>query len=211
MRITKFGHACVRFEHDGTVVVVDPGVFTEPEAVDGADAVLITHEHPDHYHPDNLAACDAALYTIDAVAAQIRADAPALAERVTVVSPEESFDVGVPVRAVGELHAVIHPELPRFHNSGYVLGLGDTKVYHPGDALTGPGEAVDLLCLPVSAPWLKASEAIDFARDVGAPRNLAIHDRVYSEAGLGIVDGHLQRFLEPAALSYARIADGEDL
>ena len=36
------------------------------------------------------------------------------------MTPEESFDVGLPVRAVGELHAVIHPELPRFDNSGYV-------------------------------------------------------------------------------------------
>ena len=32
MRITKFGHACVRLEHDGKVVVVDPGMFTDPEA-----------------------------------------------------------------------------------------------------------------------------------------------------------------------------------
>ena len=86
---------------------------------------------------------------------------------------------------------MIHPELPRFDNSGYVVTLGGTRLYHPGDALTGPGEDVDVLCLPVSAPWLKVSEAIDFAREVGAPRNLAIHDRVYSEAGLGIVDGHL--------------------
>jgi L-ascorbate metabolism protein UlaG (beta-lactamase superfamily) len=64
MRVTKFGHSGVRFEYDGVVVVVDPGGFTQPEAVDGANAVLITHEHPDHYHPDNLAACDAPIYTL---------------------------------------------------------------------------------------------------------------------------------------------------
>ena len=211
MRITKFEHACVRLEHEGTVVVIDPGVFTRPEALAGAHAVLITHEHPDHLHVPHLAGSDAAVHTIDAVAAAIRAEDPAVAERVTVIAPGERFDVGVPVHAVGELHAVIHPELPRIHNSGYVVHLGGTAVYHPGDALTGPGEDVDLLCLPVSAPWLKASEAIDFARDVAAPRSLAIHDRVYSEAGLGIVDGHLARFLEPAGLAYSRIADGTDL
>ena len=37
----QFGHACVRIEHEGHVVVLDPGVFTEPEAVDGATAVLV--------------------------------------------------------------------------------------------------------------------------------------------------------------------------
>ncbi len=212
MRITKLGHACVRIEHEGTTVVLDPGAFTDPDAVDGADAVLVTHEHPDHYAADTLRRADAPVHTIEGVAAHVRSDAPDLVERLQVVAPGESFTIGsISVRAVGELHAVIHPELPRITNSGYLLDLGGTKVFHPGDALTGPGEPVDLLLVPVSAPWLRVAEAIDFAREVGAPRNLAIHDRVYSEAGLGIVDGHLQRFLEPAGQTYTRLPDGHDL
>ncbi len=211
VRITKFGHACIRIEHDGTTVVIDPGLFTEPEALDGADAVLITHEHFDHYTPEHLRSTHAPVFTIGAVAERIREDAPEVAERVTVVAPGEHFDVGLPVQAIGELHAVIHPELPRFDNSGYVLTLGQTRIYHPGDALTAPGQPVDLLCVPVSAPWLKVSEAIDFARAVAAPRNLAIHDRVYSEAGLGIVEGHMNRFLPDLGQEYVRLADGEDL
>jgi len=211
MRITKFGHACVRIEYDGNVVVVDPGMFTDPEAVDGAHAVLITHEHPDHYDADRLRATDAPIFTIDAVAKQIRDGAPDLVDRVTVVEPGQELKAGLPVRVVGELHAVIHPELPRFFNSGYVITAGPAKVYHPGDALTPPGEDVAVLCLPVSAPWLKASEAIDFARAVKAPRNLAIHDRVYSEAGLRIVDGHMNRFLPQAGQEFVRLPDGADL
>ena len=211
MRIIKFGHACVRVEHDGVAVVIDPGVFTEAEALDGADAVLITHEHADHYLPDHLRTTDAPVFTIDAVAAKIREDAPEVAERVSVVRPGEEFDAGLPVRAVGELHAVIHPEFPRFYNSGYVVTAGEQKVYHPGDALTPPEEDVDILLVPVSAPWMKASEAIDFARAVKAPRNLAIHDRVYSEAGLGIIDGHMNAFLPDAGQDYVRLADGAEL
>ena len=212
MRLTKLGHACVRIEHDGAVVVVDPGVFTDLEGLDGTGAVLVTHEHPDHYDPERLRRTGGPILTIDAVAARIREDAPDLAERVTVVVPDQRFEAaGLPVRAVGELHAVIHPELPRFHNSGYVLQVGERKVYHPGDALTAPGEDVDVLCVPVSAPWMRASEAIDFARGVRAPHNLAIHDRVYSEAGLGIVDGHMDAFLPQEGLAYSRLADGQDL
>ena len=211
MRIIKFGHACVRVEHDGVALVVDPGVFTEAEALDGADAVLITHEHADHYLPDHLRTTDAPVFTIDAVAAKIREDAPEVAERVSVVRPGEEFDAGLPVRAVGELHAVIHPEFPRFYNSGYVVTAGEQKVYHPGDALTPPEEDVDILLVPVSAPWMKESEAIVFARAVKAPRNLAIHDRVYSEAGLGIIDGHMNAFLPDAGQEYVRLADGAEL
>lgn len=210
MRITKFGHACGRFEHDGSVGVIDPGMFTDPEAVTGASAVLITHEHPDHYDPANLRATDAQVFTIASVAAQVREGAPDVAERLTVVAPGETFDASLPVRAVGELHAVIHPEIPRVTNSGYVVTAGEQRVFHPGDALTPPDEPVDLLCVVVSAPWMRAAEAVDFARLVGAPRNLAIHDRVYSDAGLAIVDGHLNRLL-PESQTYVRLPDGADL
>src|SRR6478735_4968853 len=131
MRITKFGHACVRLEHEGTTLVLDPGMFTDPEAIDAADA-------------------------------KIREDAPEIAERTTVVSPGESFTAaGVPVAAVGELHAVIHDELPRFFNSGYRIEMGGQRLFHPGDALTGPDEQVDVLFLPVSAPWAASRDLID--------------------------------------------------
>src|SRR4051795_2175789 len=139
MRITKFGHACVRIEHEGNVVVLDPGVFTEPEAVDGATAVLVTHLHPDHLHPDNLRATDAPVLTVGQVAEQLATDAPDVAERTTAVPAGSAFTVGgpdgIPVRAVGELPQVIHPELPQPYNSGYLMSFGDEVVYHPGDAL----------------------------------------------------------------------------
>ena len=211
MRITKFGHACVRIETDGQVIVLDPGGFTEPEAVDGATAVLITHEHPDHYAPDLLRRTDAPVHTIRAVAEKIGAEAPDVAERVQVVSPGQQIDPGVPARVIGEKHAIIHPELPHFDNSGFLLDVEGVAVYHPGDSLTVPEEQVDLLLLPVSAPWLKVWECIDFARDVGARRSLAIHDMVYSEAGLGIIDGHLARMLGERDQAYTRLVPGSDL
>jgi L-ascorbate metabolism protein UlaG (beta-lactamase superfamily) len=202
---------------------VDPGVFTQEDAAEAADAVLITHEHLDHYEPGRLRRTDAPIFTIEAVATRIRADAPDVAERVTVVRPEDTWTIGGPggpggavdVRAVGELHAVIHPELPRVTNSGYLLAFRDgedaTAVFHPGDALTGPEVPVDILLAPVSAPWMKISEGIEFARSVGAPRNVAIHDRIYSDAGLGVADGHFDRFLGTDGLDYTRLADGTDL
>ncbi|MDQ6524670.1 MBL fold metallo-hydrolase [Nocardioides sp. LHD-245] len=212
MRLTKFGHAAVRIEHDGTTIALDPGVWSQRECVEGVDAVLITHEHVDHYVPELLRGTGAPIYTIDAVAAQIRAGAPDLVERVTVVAPEETWSIGgIEVRAVGELHAVIHPELPRFHNSGYLLTVGETRVFHPGDALTAPGSPVDVLLAPVCAPWMRVSEGVDFAREVGAARNVAIHDRVFSAEGLGVADAQFGRFLEAAGQEYVRLADGADL
>ena len=211
MRLTKFGHACVRIEHQGVRIVLDPGSFTEREAVDGADVVLITHEHADHYDADHLRATTAQIHTIAAVADVIRAEAPDLADRLHVVAPGDVLDVGLPVRVVGEKHAVIHPDYPRLDNSGYLLTVGDTVVYHPGDSLTAPAQPVDVLLAPVSAPWLKISEAIDFVREVGAPRTIAIHDRVYSEVALGMVDTHMHHLALRDGMSFSRLADGADL
>ncbi|MCL2541954.1 MAG: MBL fold metallo-hydrolase [Nocardioidaceae bacterium] len=221
MRLTKHAHACVRIEHGGTTVVTDPGMFSTPADVDGVDAVLITHEHPDHYLADLLKHTDAPIYTIDAVAKAIHGDAPEVSERVTVVEPDERWGIGeISVVAVGELHAVIHEDLPRFHNSGYLMTLGDITVYHPGDALTVPEhrvhlheeqDKVDVLLAPVCAPWMRISEGIDFAREIGARHNVAIHDRVYSEMGLGVVDAQFGRLLEASGQDFVRLGDGEDL
>lgn len=211
MRITKFGHACVRIETGGGVVVLDPGVFTDPEALDGADAVLITHEHADHVHPDHLRGRDVPIWTIAAVERLLREQAPEVADRVTVVRPGDRLDlVGATVEVVGEKHAVIHPDYDRIDNSGYVLESGGTSVYHPGDALTAPGRAVDILLAPVSAPWLKIGEAVDFVRAVAAPTSLAIHDRVYSDIGLDMVASHMANLL-PTSQAFERREPGQDL
>jgi L-ascorbate metabolism protein UlaG (beta-lactamase superfamily) len=211
MRITKFGHACVRVESGDQVLVIDPGSWTEPESVDGASAVLVTHEHPDHLSFDNLRAADARIFTIAAVQEQIAAQAPDLSERVVTIAPGERFDAGLPVTAVGELHAVIHPEIERCYNSGYIVEAEGSAIYHPGDAFTAPGREIDLLLLPVHAPWSKVSEVIDFARSVGAPTSVAVHDGLLGENGLKVVGGLLTGMLEQHELAYRRVPPGEEI
>ena len=213
MRITKFGHSCVRLSAGGRDLVIDPGGWSEREALDGVSAVLITHEHPDHWDVEHLRASDAPVWTIDAVASRIADADPAVAERVTVVRPGEELTVeGFDVRVVGEFHAIIHPELQIFHNSGYVLTAEGESVYHPGDSFELPGQHVDVFCAPVCAPWAKMSEVVDLAREVGAPRTLGIHDKVYSDFGLAIADDRFKAFLALQGGSYARPATpGTDL
>ena len=54
MRLWKYGHASVALEADGRRLVVDPGGLTPEDALAGAQAVLVTHEHFDHFSPQKL-------------------------------------------------------------------------------------------------------------------------------------------------------------
>src|ERR1051325_8215815 len=60
MRLTMLGHSCARLEAGGRTLVIDPGTFSDRSALDGADAVLVTHEHPDHFDIELIRAALAA-------------------------------------------------------------------------------------------------------------------------------------------------------
>ena len=212
MKLTKKSHACVRLEKDGRTLVLDPGGFSEQDAAIGADAILVTHEHPDHFDEGRLRAAleanpAAEIWTLASVAEQISAAFPG---RVHTVGHGDTFTAaGFDIQVHGELHAVIHPDLPRFSNSGFVLDVAGTRIHHPGDSFTPAGGPVDVLLLPIHAPWSKMSEVVDFAREVGAPRSVAIHDGLLNDTGLSVVGRNLDTLLPEG--SYQRLEPGSDL
>jgi L-ascorbate metabolism protein UlaG (beta-lactamase superfamily) len=210
MELTKHGHACVVLSEDDRRVVIDPGAFTDPAALDGASAVLVTHEHFDHFSPDVLrAAMDAdpglEVWTNRSVAGQLEG----LGSRVHVVGDGDAVTVaGFDVTVHGELHAVIHPDLPRIPNVGFLVG---GLVFHPGDALTVPEEPVSTLLLPVHAPWSKVSEVIDYVRAVHADQAFAVHDGLLNDTGLGVVGGMLGERGPGTPTPYSRLAPGDSV
>lgn len=188
MTFTKKSHACVRLEKDGRTLVIDPGGFSEGDAALGADAILVTHEHPDHFDESRLRTAledrpDTEIWTLKSVADQLTAAFPG---RVHTVGHGDTFTAaGFDVQVHGELHAVIHPDIPRITNVGYLV---DGSVFHPGDALTVPDQPVETLLLPVMAPWNKISEVIDYVREVRPQRAYDIHDALLTDLARPIYD-----------------------
>ncbi|KOU23566.1 MBL fold metallo-hydrolase [Streptomyces sp. WM6368] len=198
MLITKYTHACVRIEQDGRVLVIDPGTWSEPAALAGADAVVVTHEHADHIDVLRLAGLGVPVH------APADADIPGL--EVNKVSAGTEFTAaGFRIRPVGGRHAFIYGGEPDCANLGYVI---DDAVYHPGDSLHVPDQEIETLLVPVHGSWLKTVEAIDFVKAVAPQRAFAIHDAQVNERGLASVNGWLG---QETAHGYRYLRPGESL
>ena len=212
--ISSHGHSCIRLERDGHVLVLDPGGFSDPAALDGAGAVLITHEHVDHVVPDRLAAALGAdrgiqVWAPGAVVDQLVAGG-AGADQLHAVAEGDTFTAeGFMVQVVGHRHATIHPAIPPVTNVAYLV---DGAVLHPGDSFTPPPADVhvEVLLLPVSAPWLKISEAADYLQEVAPRVAVPIHDAILSDAGRALVDRLMSGFAGTST-EYRRVAAGQTL
>ncbi|MDO5696369.1 MAG: MBL fold metallo-hydrolase [Dermatophilus congolensis] len=187
MRLTHFGHSCLLAEIADQRILLDPGGFSAGfEQVTGLDAIVVTHQHPDHWDADRLP---------DLVRANPNAQLLVEAETGEILRGKglDAVDLasGTPValgsvtlNPVGDKHAVIHEDIPRIHNTGVVLRAeGEPSVFHPGDALdAAPGE-VDVLCVPVNAPWCAMKETIEFVRRIGSETLVPIHDGLLQARG----------------------------
>jgi L-ascorbate metabolism protein UlaG (beta-lactamase superfamily) len=190
MRITHLGHSCLLLEYDDARVLIDPGTFSSDfDFVDGLDAVLVTHQHPDHVDvarlPGLLAASPGARLLVEPGTVEVLAAAGITAEAFGV-GQIERFG-GVSVEGVGGQHAIIHRDLPRVGNTGLVLRAeGSPTVFHPGDMIDTTPDGIDLLALPLTAPWSALKETIDFVRAVQPGTWIPIHDAIVSPPGRGL-------------------------
>ena len=160
-------------------VLTDPGIFSieQHDKISHVDIVLITHEHADHFHIESLKAlltrAPEAMVIANSSVAELLAK-----EGIThhVMKHGDTLDAkGVHLEGIGSEHAIIHPSLPKMANTGFFI---DDKLFYPGDALTDPKKPVQILALPVAGPWLKVSEAIDYALALKPRIAFPVHDGI---------------------------------
>jgi L-ascorbate metabolism protein UlaG (beta-lactamase superfamily) len=211
MKITKFGHACLEIEENGQLLILDPGMYTQPlEGRRGVQAIVITHIHDDHCFEEQLDRIidlnpGITIYGTDEVCKRLAASRPTF--KLNPVHHGDFYEVGgFTLEFFGDIHAEIHRSIPLVQNCGVMV---NGKLYYPGDSFTQPDREVAILACPASAPWLKISEVMDFISAVKPKRCFPTHNIHLSEFGNQLNNGRIQSVTEQNGGQYEWLQIGE--
>ena len=217
MNIKKIGHCCLVIKIPSMTdskktltILTDPGSFTtEQDELTGVDIVLITHEHQDHFHIESVKKIlannpNAVIITNATVGAKLDGESIAW-ERVG--DKEKNDAHGTLIEGYGHRHAVIYEEWGETENTGYMIA---SVLFYPGDSFTNPGRGVEILALPVAGPWMKLSEALDYAATIKPRIAFPVHDAIYNPSTTGFLYKMLEMILTKKGVMFATLMAGDE-
>jgi L-ascorbate metabolism protein UlaG (beta-lactamase superfamily) len=183
VKVTHLGHACLLVETATARLLLDPGTMSAFEDVRDLDAVLVTHQHPDHVDVGRLttllAANPTAQLIVDADSVTAVPDLPA---GFVVAGPGDRLTFGSStVDVLGGIHAAVYGPVPGCTNSAYLVD--DGALLHPGDSFFVPEQDVDVLAVAIDAPWLKLAEAVDYVNAVAPRVAIPVHEGEATDPG----------------------------
>ncbi len=178
LSITFIAHATLMLRWGETVIHVDPvGQFADYASLPKAGLVVVTHHHSDHLDP----AAVAALRT-EATSVVVGPKCAGTVPGAVVLHNGDSRALkgirieAVPAYNVANMRSPGVPYHPRGEGNGYVLTLGERKLYIAGDtentremkALRG----IDIAFLPMSLPYTMSPEMVADAAQAFRPKIL---------------------------------------
>ena len=210
--VTKIHHSCLTVDDGSTRLLLDPGQLGPRPSLDGVDAVLITHNHFDHFDPELV---KEALHrgipvwapgdALDELGGLDARDDGDLHEAVTGTT----LRIGtLPVQVAGNRHAEVHPTLAGPANRAYLV---DRRVLVTGDEHPVPPDRLTALVTPVDAPWLRAADLIRYVRAVRPEIVVGVHDGLLNEDGLAVARHVVDSLRNEGAARATVLADGEEI
>lgn len=162
-------------EENNVKILIDPGAWSEIPQLEDIDAILITHDHPDHLNIEKINAvlannAEAKIFTNKGVGGILEENSVAY-ELLT--DGQNTTIKDVTVEAYGEKHAQVYPSIPQSDNTGYLIA---GKLLAPGDNFVNPGKPVEILALAVVAPWMRLADALDYAKNLKPKVCFPVHD-----------------------------------
>lgn len=207
MKVTKLEHSGLLVENNGAFLVCDPvEIEQQLPAFGNVKAIVITHVHGDHFNPAIVSKImsenpDVKVFTTEENAANIPGSAAVTDGDLVNV---EGFDL----RFFGKDHASIIPGQVPCQNIGVVI---NGAIANPGDSFDMPPEKVQLLCVPISAPWCKVPESLEYLKSVRSKYAIAFHDAILSEFGSMISNNWLKSTSADLGVDYRVLKPGESM
>jgi L-ascorbate metabolism protein UlaG (beta-lactamase superfamily) len=209
VRITKYEHACLVLTVADESIVLDPGSFFTPLEFPNVVAIVITHEHADHWTPEHLRRILEKNQDARIIAPQGVATAAGDEFEVEVVAAGDVVQAGAfKLEFFGGDHEVIHASIPGIDNLGVLV---NDEFYYAGDSYAVPGVEVGTLAAPIGAPWLKIGDAMDYVLAVKPKRAFYTHDMTLSVAGKQLGVARLTWATEQGGGTFTELQPGETL
>jgi len=191
-------------------IMTDPGAYSTLQSEEkNIDIILITHEHPDHYHFESLQKVlvnnPSALLVTNTAVGKLLTEA-GLKYEILEDTHSAKFK-GVYIEAHGDKHAFMRSNVLPPQNTGYYI---DKKFFYPGDALTNPNVPVEILALPVSAPWLTIDEVLKYAQAVNPKIVFPVHDGMLNQLGIAYFVKTIPQVLEPLGINFKKLELGKE-
>ena len=157
--------------------MTDPGSYTiaEQGKKKNIDFILITHEHPDHFHVESLKVIMDAnpnvLVITNSAVGKLMNEA-GLKHEILEGKSSKDFS-GIFLEAHDCKHEEIFEEIGQVQNTGYFIG---TRLFYPGDSFFNPGKPVEILALPVGGPWVRVRDFMRYVLEVKPKICFPVHD-----------------------------------
>ena len=172
-------HSSIKIKSDVTVYC-DP--FNIKDALHDADLILVTHDHFDHFSPEDIAKVLKSDTVVLVPSAMEGAVKKALGKKVLVLSGDagESFDfdyLNVKMVPSYNVDKPFHPQSAGW--VGYVVSIDDKTVYIAGDTDVND-DILDVTCdiaiVPVGGTYtMTASEAASLVNQIGCEVAIPSH------------------------------------
>ena len=172
IQITCIGHGTLMLSYAGKVIHIDPvSMYADYTALPKADLVLVTHEHGDHL---DAKAIDAVRKSDTKIVCNA-SSANALSAAIVMKNGDTQTIAGIAVEAVAAYN-LEKPFHPKGNGNGYILTLGDKRIYVAGDTENIPEmkalKGIDVAFLPMNLPYTMTPEQIADAAKAMKPKVL---------------------------------------